>query len=151
MIDLRVTLILERGQPLQRRSAMNIVASALLLTVADPAASSRFFTAHLGFREVLLSPEAIHLARDDAAADLVVLQAPSGNEHQVHRGSPASSEVAICLTVTGLAAEHERLRRECAHVSMPLRQEAWGEWAVQLTDPNGVVIRLVEWVPPAGA
>ncbi|MFJ4713890.1 VOC family protein [Streptomyces sp. NPDC088785] len=130
---------------------MNIVASALLLTVADPAASSRFFTTHLGFREVLLTAEAVHLARDDAAADVVVLQAPTGDGQPVRAGTRASSDVAICLTVTGLAAEHERLRRERAHITLPLRQEAWGEWAVQLTDPNGVVIRLVEWVPPAGA
>lgn len=34
---------------------------------------------------------------------------------------------------------------------MPLREEAWGERLVQLTDPNGVVVQLVEWIPPAGA
>ncbi|MEU6847436.1 VOC family protein [Streptomyces sp. NPDC046716] len=130
---------------------MNIVASALLLTVADPAASSRFFTSHLGFREVLLTPEVIHLARDDAAADLVVLQAPAGKEQPAHGRSSPSPEVALCLNVTGLPAEYERLRRERANVSVPLRQEEWGEWALQLTDPNGVVIRLVEWIPPVGA
>ncbi|MGI5290663.1 VOC family protein [Nonomuraea polychroma] len=38
---------------------MNIVSSAVSLTVADPAASSRFFTSHLGFREILVGEEFI--------------------------------------------------------------------------------------------
>ncbi|MER5424785.1 VOC family protein [Streptosporangium roseum] len=51
----------------------------------------------------------------------------------------------------GIAAEQERLRREGATITEPLRQEPWGEWVLRLTDPNGVVVQLVEWQPPAGA
>jgi len=29
---------------------------------------------------------------------------------------------------------------------MPLREEEWGERLFQITDPNGVVVELVEWV-----
>ncbi len=57
----------------------------------------------------------------------------------------------VSFTVTDLSAEHERLRREGAPITMPLRQEPWGEWVLQLLDPNGVVIQIVEWVPPVGA
>ncbi len=39
---------------------MNIIASAVVLTVGHPAASSRFFTSHLGFREVLAADDVIH-------------------------------------------------------------------------------------------
>jgi hypothetical protein len=31
---------------------------------------------------------------------------------------------------------------------MPLREEPWGERLFQMTDPNGVVIQLVEWAAP---
>lgn len=129
---------------------MNIIASAVLLTVGDPAASSRFFTGHLGFREVLVTEGVIHLARDDAATDLVVLErAP---ESPAQRWRPAAhAELVVSFTVTDLAAEHERLRREGAQIVVPLRQEPWGEWVLRLADPNGVLIQLVEWVPPAGA
>ncbi|MFD6418394.1 VOC family protein [Streptomyces sp. NPDC060194] len=129
---------------------MNVIGSAVLLSVGDPAASSRFFTGHLGFREVLVAEGVIHLSRDDAAADLVVLRgAPGPHPERPEASGPA--EVAVSFTVTDLAAEHERLRRERARITVPLRQEPWGEWVVQLTDPNGVVVQLVEWVPPAGA
>ncbi|MGW6023398.1 VOC family protein [Streptomyces sp. NPDC055099] len=141
---------------------MNIIASAVLLTVDDPAASSRFFTSHLGFREVMVAESAIHLSRDDAATDLVVLESkPAPREREPEREqerereglgpSAPQTEAQVSFTVTDLAAEHERLWREGARITTPLRQEPWGEWVMQLTDPNGVVIQLVEWVPPAGA
>lgn len=137
---------------------MNIIASAVLLPVGDPAASSRFFTSHLGFREVLVAESAIHLSRDDAATDLVVLEGkpvPQEGEGEPERQgqgqSTAQAEAQVSFTVTDLAAEHERLWREGARITTPLHQKPWGEWVVRLTDPNGVVIQLVEWVPPAGA
>ncbi|WP_405662795.1 VOC family protein [Streptomyces sp. NBC_01166] len=129
---------------------MNIIASAVVLAVGDPAASSRFFTDHLGFREVLVAEGVIHLSRDDAASDLVVLECDP-EPRSSRRQSAAQAEVRVCFTVTDLAAEHERLRREGARILEPLRQEPWGEWVLQLADPNGVVIQIVEWVPPAGA
>ncbi|MEV0521993.1 VOC family protein [Streptomyces sp. NPDC050439] len=129
---------------------MNIIASAVLLTVGDPAASGRFFTDHLGFREVLVAESAIHLTRDDAATDLVVLESKPA-PHERERESAPQTEPQVSFTVTDLASEHERLWREGARITTPLRQEPWGEWVMQLTDPNGVVIQLVEWVPPAGA
>ncbi|MEU9359057.1 VOC family protein [Streptomyces sp. NPDC048301] len=135
---------------------MNIIASAVLLAVDDPGASSRFFTTHLGFREVLVAEGVVHLSRDDAATDLVVLRrGPEAGSPSASRaeGQPptARAEGAVSFTVTGLAAEHERLRREGARITTPLRQEPWGEQVLRLTDPNGVVIQLVEWIPPSGA
>ncbi|WP_330299780.1 VOC family protein [Streptomyces sp. NBC_00503] len=129
---------------------MNVIASAVLLTVGDPAASGRFFTRHLGFREVLMTEDVIHLSRDDAATDLVILQAEP--EARPGTGLPAPrAEVAVSFSVTDLPGEYERLRREGARIVMPLRQEPWGEWVLELEDPNGVPVQLVEWVAPSGA
>ncbi|MGW0806229.1 VOC family protein [Nonomuraea sp. NPDC002799] len=124
---------------------MNIVSSAVSLTVADPAASSRFLTRHLGFREVLAGEEFIALGRDDAAVDLVLM------ERDLERWQPGQglAEVTVVFAVTGLAAEYERLRGEDATITIPLRREPWGELLTQLTDPNGVKIQLTEWIPPS--
>ncbi|WP_433352378.1 VOC family protein [Microtetraspora malaysiensis] len=54
------------------------------LTVADPAASSKFFTSHLGFREILINADFIALGRDDAAVDLVLIR------HDPETDPPAS-------------------------------------------------------------
>ncbi|MFF5211767.1 VOC family protein [Streptosporangium sp. NPDC000396] len=129
---------------------MNIIASTVSLTVDDVAASSRFLTTHLGFREVLAAEGFVSLARDDAAADIVLLRRgtevlPEGLRDQCAAG------LIVVFTVTGIAAEEERLRAEGANITMPLRTEPWGERLFQVTDPNGVVIQLVEWIAPAGA
>ncbi|MEV6029669.1 VOC family protein [Nonomuraea sp. NPDC052116] len=123
---------------------MNIVSSAVSLTVADPIASSRFFTSHLGFREILVGEQFIALGRDDAAVDLILV------ERDLERWQPGQglADAIVVFTVTGLAAEYERLRREGATITIPLRLEPWGELLMQLTDPNGVAIQLTEWISP---
>jgi catechol 2,3-dioxygenase-like lactoylglutathione lyase family enzyme len=120
-------------------TGVNVTASTVALTVPDIAASSRFLTTHLGFREVAVTEGFIRLARDDAAADI-----------ELWAGERMPAGAVVCFTVTGIAAEHERLLREGANVPRALRHEPWGEWSLRLTDPNGVVIQLVEWGPPSG-
>jgi catechol 2,3-dioxygenase-like lactoylglutathione lyase family enzyme len=123
---------------------VNIVSSSVCLTVADPAASSRFFTGHLGFRELLTGEEFIALGRDDAAVDVLLM------ERDIERWQPGQglAEVIVVFAVTGLAAEYERLRGAGATITVPLRREPWGELSMQLTDPNGVKIQLTEWISP---
>ncbi|WP_283135772.1 VOC family protein [Rhizohabitans arisaemae] len=129
---------------------MNIIATTVTLTVDDVVASSAFFTTHLGFREVIADHAFVSLARDDAAGDVVLLKRGSQvlpDERRYER--PAG--MILAFTVTGLDAEYRRLRREGANITMPLRDEPWGDRLFQLTDPGGVVVQLVEWVAPAGA
>ncbi|GII85041.1 hypothetical protein Ssi03_30310 [Sphaerisporangium siamense] len=123
---------------------MNIVSSAVSLTVDDPAASSRFFTSHLGFRETLAGDGFIALGRDDAAVDLLLVERDA--EHW--RPRQEHTDAVVVFAVTGLAAECERLRREGAAITVPLRREPWGELTMRLSDPNGVAIQLTEWIPP---
>ncbi|WP_049557575.1 VOC family protein [Nonomuraea sp. SBT364] len=125
---------------------MNVVATTVSLNVADIPAASRFFTTHLGFRELVAAEGIVWLGRDDAAADIVLLPRPGGS---LHREGPA--EVTVSFAVRGIAAEQRRLLGEGVTITEPLRQEPWGEWVLRLTDPNGVVVQLVEWQPPAGA
>ncbi|MFI9561564.1 VOC family protein [Nonomuraea endophytica] len=129
---------------------MNIIATTVSLTVDDVAASSAFFTTHLGFREVMADQVFACLARDDAASDVVLLRRGS----EVLPGKQRYERPAgliVAFTVTGLDTEYRRLRREGANITMPMREEPWGERLFQLTDPNGVVVQLVEWTAPAGA
>ncbi|MEV4068126.1 VOC family protein [Nonomuraea dietziae] len=123
---------------------MNIVSSAVSLTVADPPASSRFFTSHLGFREILAGEEFIALGRDDGAVDLVLV------ERDLERWQPGQglADLIVVFAATGLAAEYERLRGEGAPITIPLRREPWGELLMQLVDPNGVKVQLTEWISP---
>ncbi|MFG3708481.1 VOC family protein [Micromonospora sp. NPDC047670] len=49
--------------------------------------------------------------------------------------------------MSDLAGVLGRLAGEGVAITMPLREEPWGERLFQVTDPNGVVIQFVEWVP----
>jgi len=35
-------------------------------------------------------------------------------------------------------------------ITMPLREEPWGERAFQVTDPNGVIVQLLDWNAATG-
>ncbi|GAB3456511.1 VOC family protein [Actinophytocola sediminis] len=123
---------------------MNITATTISLTVEDIAASSDFLTTHLGYRQTHAADGFVAMSRDDAAADLVLLQRGTEVLPAEQRDQPAGGLI-VAFTVTGIGAEQERLRAEGANITMPLREEPWGERLLQVTDPNGVVFQLVEW------
>ena len=118
---------------------MIVIASAVSLTVPDVGASSRFFTGTLDFREELVFQGFAQLRRDDAAVDI-----------ELRAGVGAAVGTIVSFTVPELLVEYERLRRAVPDTDPVLRYEPWGERSVWLADPSGVVVRLVEWVPPAG-
>lgn len=126
---------------------MKINASTLSLTVDDVAASRGFFVDHFGYREQAAADGFASLTRDDAV-DLVLLQRGIEVLPPEQRDQRAAGLI-LAFTVDTLAAEENRLRSEGVEITMPLREEAWGERLFQVTDPNGVVVQLVEWTTPA--
>ncbi|WP_426364707.1 VOC family protein [Streptomyces sp. E-08] len=127
---------------------MQISASTVSLTVDDVAASQRFFTTHLGYTEQAAADGFASLTRNDAAMDVVLLARGTEVLPADQRDQHASGLI-LAFTTTGIEAEEERLRAEGAAITMPLREEPWGERLFQVTDPNGVIVQFVEWVTPA--
>ncbi|MFJ2176521.1 VOC family protein [Streptomyces sp. NPDC087851] len=122
---------------------MKITSTAVSLTVDDVSASSAFLTRHFGFQEVMAADGFASLAREDTA-NVVFLRRgievlPEGMRDRHAAG------VIIAFVVADLEAEYERLRKEGVPVTMPLREEPWGERLFQVTDPNGVILQLVDW------
>ncbi|MCY1059836.1 VOC family protein [Nannocystis sp. SCPEA4] len=129
---------------------MQITGCAVSLTVDDVAASSAFFIKHLGFHEAMAADGFASLKRDDAGMNVVLLRRgievlPPGFRDQRAAG------VIVAFVVTDLAGEERRLQAEGVTITMPLREEPWGERLFQITDPNGVVVELVEWASPPPA
>ncbi|MFF2040056.1 VOC family protein [Kitasatospora sp. NPDC058170] len=124
---------------------MQITASAVSLTVEDVDASSAFLRKHFGFTEQMAADGFVSLGREDAGMNVIYLRRglevlPEGFRDQHAAG------LILAFTVQDLAGEEARLHSEGAEITMPLREEPWGERLLQVTDPNGVVIQLVEWV-----
>ena len=129
---------------------MQITACAISLTVADVAPSSAFFRDHLGFHEKMAADGFASLAREDAGMHVVFLRRGIEVLPASYRDQTAAG-VIVAFVVDDLAGEERRLRDEGVAITMPLREEPWGERLFQVTDPNGVIVQLVEWATPAGA
>jgi uncharacterized glyoxalase superfamily protein PhnB len=120
-----------------------ITRSTLSLNVDDVTASSDFFTTHFGYTQQMAADGFASLSQE-GAVDIVLLRRgvevlPEGFRDQHAAG------LVVAFTVDDLAAEHDRLRSAGVEITMPLREEAWGERLFQVTDPNGVIVQLVEW------
>ncbi|WP_346728075.1 VOC family protein [Streptomyces sp. ISID311] len=99
---------------------------------------------HFGYTQVTAADGFASLTRDDAAVDIVLLERGIEVLPPEQRDQRASGLI-LAFTVTGIADHEERLRAAGAPITMPLREEPWGERLFQVTDPNGVVLQLVEW------
>ncbi|EFL14804.1 VOC family protein [Streptomyces sp. C] len=129
---------------------MQITTSTVSLTVDDVAASQQFFTTHLGYTVQATADGFASLARQDAAVDVVLLARGTEVLPADQRDRHASGLI-LAFTTTGIADEEERLRAAGVEITMPLREEPWGERLFQVTDPNGVIVQFVEWAVPATA
>ncbi len=127
---------------------MQVTSSAVSLTVSDVLASSAFFIHHLGFSEQMAADGFASLTRDDAAMDVIFLRRGIDVLPEDFRDEHAAG-VIVALVVDDLDAELRRLTAAGAEITMPLREEEWGERLFQVTDPNGIVVQLVQWVAPS--
>ena len=124
---------------------MQITASAVSMNVEDVAASSAFFTTHLGFRQEMSADGFVSLAREDSGMNVVFLRRGLEILPDDQRDNHATGLI-LAYVVDDLEGELARLRSEGVAITMPLTVEEWGERAFQVTDPNGVKVQLMDWV-----
>ena len=122
---------------------MQITASAVSLNVEHVAASSTFLIEHFGFREEMSADGFVSLGREDVGMNVVflrrgleILPADQRDNHAIG--------LILAFVVDDLDGELSRLTAEGVPITMPLRVEEWGERAFQVTDPNGIIVELVD-------
>ena len=123
---------------------MQITASAISLTVEDETASSAFLQQHFGFGPTMAADGFAALSRDDAGISVVFLRRGLATLPADQRDEHASGLI-LAFVVDDLEAELARLQGEGVAITMPLTVEEWGERAIQVRDPNGVIVQLVDW------
>lgn len=125
---------------------MQVTASAVSVNVDDVHASADFAKRHFGFTEEMSADGFVSLRRPDVGFNLVYLRAglpslqPAGLRDQRVAG------LIVAFVVDDVDAEHARLVAEGVPVTTDLQTEPWGERFFQVTDPNGVILQLVQWV-----
>jgi catechol 2,3-dioxygenase-like lactoylglutathione lyase family enzyme len=123
---------------------LRVSSSAVSLTVDDVPASSKFLVTHFGFHERMAADGFASLGRDDAV-DVIFLRRGIEVLPEWLRDRHADGTI-VAFVVDDLAGEERRLRDEGVEIALPIRAEPWGERLFMVTDPNGVVYELVEWV-----
>jgi uncharacterized glyoxalase superfamily protein PhnB len=126
---------------------MQITATAVSLNVEDVSASVAFLTSHFGFHEEMSADGFAALARPDSGMTVVFLRRGLPTLPDDQRETAAAGLI-LAFVVEDLDAELARLRDEGVVITMPLTEEPWGERSFQVTDPNGVIIQLLDWNAP---
>lgn len=123
---------------------MHITATAISLTVDDVPASSQFLATHFGYTERMAADGFASLSHPESGPDIVFLRRGIETLPSWMRLQPAEG-VIVAFVVDDLAAEFARLSAAGAPISLPIREEPWGERLFMVADPNGVPYELVEW------
>jgi uncharacterized glyoxalase superfamily protein PhnB len=125
---------------------MQISASALSLNVADPQSSAQFLIDHLGFTQKMAADGFVDVTRADAGMDVIYLRTGLGSFKPARIAGSAGEGLLVVFVVDDIDREYDRLRAEGVPIETPIETEEWGERYFQMTDPNGIVIQLVQWM-----
>ena len=129
---------------------MRITSSAVSLNVSDEQASAAFLRDHFGFVEEMSADGFVSLSRPDAGFNVIFLRTGLPTFKPASMAGRAADGLLLVFVVDDVDAEADRLARAGLSFTTPIETEPWGERYFQVTDPNGVVIQLVQWMTDPG-
>ncbi|MEU8900811.1 VOC family protein [Nocardia sp. NPDC048505] len=125
---------------------MTITASTISLNVADPTASAQFLIDTLGFAELMSADGFVSLGHPEAGVSVVYLAVGLKSFKPTDKAGAAGEGLLLAFTVDNIDAEYERLRAAGVPIVTEIETEPWGERYFQMSDPNGIIVQLVQWV-----
>lgn len=125
---------------------MQITASAISLNVDDVAASATFIKQYFGFNEEMSAEGFVSLSRPDAGFNLIFLKTGLESFKPIQMRGHRADGLLIVFVVDDIDREYARIQSEGVKITTAIETEPWGERFFQVTDPNGVVIQLVQWI-----
>jgi uncharacterized glyoxalase superfamily protein PhnB len=88
----------------------------------------------------------VSLKREDAGFNLIFLRTGLATfKPEAMRGRSADG-LLVVFVVKDINGEYARLRDEGVEITTPIQTEPWGERFFQMSDANGVVYQLVQWI-----
>ncbi|MBH0777761.1 VOC family protein [Nocardia bovistercoris] len=123
---------------------MKVKEAVVGLNVDDVGAVSAFFAEHFGFEELFAADGFAALGRSDTAMTLALHRRGLEIFPESFRDQP-SSGVIVAFRVEDLDAEERRLRAEGVRFLLPLTTQEWGERALLVQGPDGIVVELCDF------
>lgn len=110
--------------------------------------TAAFYCRHFRFKPAFETDWYVHLQSTESdRVALAILDANHDSIPVVARGRTAAG-MLINFEVDDARQVHDRLRKEGLEVVQALRDESFGQRHFILADPNGVLIDVVEEIPP---
>lgn len=130
---------------------MHINQLGFVVLAKDVRAASDFYTAHFGFRALVVLEwfaSHQHPAHDQIFFDIVLEGHPAAGEGL---RAAQTQGVMLALLVDDCDREYQRLRTAGAPILMEPRDEPWGQRRCQIQAPDGVVVEVIQRIPPDSA
>ncbi len=112
------------------------------------AASRDFYRELLGFEVVFENDWYVQLRLPDTPAVQIAFVEQGHPSVPPGHGKPPQG-VLVTVELEDAAASHARARALGLEVVYPLRDESWGQRHYMVLDPNGLLVDVVELIPPA--
>jgi catechol 2,3-dioxygenase-like lactoylglutathione lyase family enzyme len=117
-----------------------------LAHVGDVSASAAYLKQHFGFIEEMADDGFVSLSREDVGFNLVFLRTGLKTFKPEAMRARRADGLLVAFVVDDIDGEYARLQEERVPITTPIQTEPWGERFFQVTDPNGIVIQLVQWM-----
>lgn len=115
------------------------------------AATARFYEDHFRFTRQFDSDWYIHLqSAEDASVNLAILDRDHATIPSAGRGRQVGG-LLLNFEVADVGAEYERAVSQGLTVLLALRDEDFGQRHFIVQDPNGVMIDVIQPIPPSEA
>lgn len=120
-----------------------------VIMTGDVAATAAFYMRHFRFKAAFESDWYVHLqSEEDPGVNLAVLDGDHATIPAEGRGR--ASGLLLNFEVDDVDAEFARARQAGLSILLELRDEAFGQRHFITKDPNGVLIDIIEPIPPTG-
>lgn len=112
------------------------------------AETARFYVEHFRFQPLFESDWYVHLqSKEDVAVNLAVLRGDHDTIPEVGRGRV--SGLLINFEVEDVDREYVRAQERGLPILLALRDEPFGQRHFITCDPNGVMLDVIEPIPPS--
>lgn len=128
---------------------MKVTSYYPVIQTGDVAATAAFYQRHFGFKALFSADWYVHLQLDgQPEVNLAVLAAGHETLPASARGHHATG-LLLNFEVEDVDAEYTRLTAAGLPVLLTLRDEAFGQRHFITADPNGVLIDVIQPIPPS--
>lgn len=115
------------------------------------AETARFYVEHFRFKRQFDSDWYVHLqSLENASVNLAILDGDHETIPVPARGGRATG-LLLNFEVTDVDAEYERVMDRGLDVLLALRDEPFGQRHFIVRDPNGVMVDVIQPIPPSEA